>query len=66
MHTTVDGTPRALYKLSYPSMNFLRWTYGRWVDANNRVERIMHDAAIPEVDLATAIELMKTLGKPPN
>lgn len=26
----------------------------------------MHDAEMPEVDLATAINLMKTLGKPPN
>ncbi len=66
VYTTVDGTPRALYKLSYPSRDFLRWTDGRWVDAHNRAQRIMHDAEMPEVDLATAINLMKTLGKPLN
>ena len=66
VYTTVDGTPRVLYKLSYPSMDFLKWTDGRWENANDRQWRIIHDPDMPEVDLATATNLMKTLGKPPN
>ena len=63
---TVDGTKKILYKLSYPSMDFLDWYDGKWEDANDRQWRIIHDPDMPEVDLATATNLMKTLGKPLN
>ena len=66
VYTTVDGTPRVLFRLSYPDRFFQKWEEGIWVDAFNQAERIMHDAEMPEVDLATAIELMKTLGKVNN
>lgn len=64
VHALVDGTKPTLYKWSYPTMDFLKWYDGRWQNANHRAQRIMHDPDIPEVDLATAIELMKTIGKP--
>lgn len=64
VYALVDGTPKILYKWSYPTMDFLEWYDGRWENANDRAQRIMHDPDMPEVDLATAIELMKILGKP--
>ena len=66
VHALVDGTKPTLYKWSYPTMDFLKWYDGRWENANHRAQRIMHDPDIPEVDLATATNLMKTLGKPLN
>ena len=47
-------------------MDFLEWYDGKWEDANDRQWRIIHDPDMPEVDLATATNLMKTLGKPLN
>ena len=66
MCALVDGTPKILYKLSYPSMDFMELYDGKWENANDRQARIIHDPDMPEVDLATATNLMKTLGKPLN
>jgi hypothetical protein len=60
----LNDRPAALYRLSYPARSFQRWDRGVWVDASARYERVTQDAANDEVDLETAVTLMKSWAQP--
>jgi hypothetical protein len=54
-----DGRVAVLYRLSYPDRAFERWDNGVWV-SSDQYFRISQDAACDEVDLETAVSLMKS------